>query len=141
MREILRWPWWLWLLISGLDFSIVIALWAGLGNFAAIIGLLVVIILTLWMYFFTSLQIDISEKELMVGRAHIDRSFLGKVSVLDSLMMSHFLHAGINPSAYHAVRFWVKSGIKVEINDPKDPTPYWLISTKKGTELARLLEN
>jgi len=141
VRETLRWPWWFWFLALGLDFSIVIALWAGLGNIAAILGSIIVAILTLWMYFFTALQIEISIQELRVGRAHIDRKFLGKVTSLDATMMSHHLRAGINPSAFHAVRFWVKTGVKIEINDPRDPTPYWLVSSKKAIEIARFLES
>ena len=141
MREELRWPWWFWFLALGLDFSIVIALWAGLGNIAAVLGLLIVLILTLWMYLFTALRIEITDQELRVGRAHIDRKYLGKVTALDSTMMSHFLREGINPSAYHAVRFWVKTGVKVEINDASDPTPYWLISSKKVSEVTKYLEN
>ena len=88
-----------------------IAFWAGLGNIAAVLGLLIVLILTLSMYLFTALRIEIKDKEFIVGRAHIDRKYLGKVTALDSTMMSHYLREGINPSAYHAVRFWVKTEI------------------------------
>ena len=141
MRETLRWPWWFWFLALGLDFSIVIALWAGLGNIAAILGSIIVVMLTLWMYFFTALQIEIGDQKLRVARAHIDRKFLGKATSLDATMMSYHLRAGINPSAFHAVRFWVKTGVKIEINDPRDPTPYWLVSSRKAVDLARFLEN
>jgi hypothetical protein len=119
----------------------VIALWAGLGNTAAILGSIIVVMLTLWMYFFTALRIEISNQELRVARSHIDRKFLGKVTSLDATNMSHHLRAGINPSAFHAVRFWVKTGVKIEINDPRDPTPYWLVSSRQAIDLARFLEN
>lgn len=125
--------------MCGLDFSIVIALWAGLGNLSAIIGLLSVLILSFWMYFFTSLHIEVNDNVLRVGRAKIDKKYIGEVTSLDSVDMSHHLRAGINPSAFHAVRFWVKAGVRIQLNDPRDPTPYWLVSTDHANELALIL--
>jgi len=49
--------------------------------------------------------------------------------------MSRMRTRDANPRAYLALRFWVKTGVKIELADPADPTPYWLISTKKGREL------
>ena len=139
MSETLRWPWWFWFLVLGLDFSIVIALWAGLGNISAIIGLLVVVIISFWMYFFTSLHIEVNDNLLRVGRAKIEKKFIGEVTPLDSVEMSHHLRSGINPSAFHAVRFWVKTGVRIQLKDPRDPTPYWLISTHQANKLAQIL--
>jgi hypothetical protein len=38
-----------------------------------------------------------------------------------------------------ALRFWVSTGVKIEINDPLDPTPYWLVSAKRAPALAEAL--
>jgi hypothetical protein len=38
-----------------------------------------------------------------------------------------------------ALRFWISRGVKIEIKDPKDATPYWLISSKKAQPLADAL--
>ena len=44
-----------------------------------------------------------------------------------------------DPAAFNGTRFWVSTGVKVEINDKKDPTPYWLISSRKAKLLASKL--
>jgi hypothetical protein len=44
-----------------------------------------------------------------------------------------------DPACFNATRFWVSTGVKVEIKDKSDPTPYWLISSRKGKSLAACL--
>ena len=135
MRERVRWPWWLTLLICGLDFSIVIAIWAGLGNNAAISSIVFTVALTIFFFFFTSLNISADNENLTVGRAHIEKKYLGKSEILTRSQLTSLLREGFNPSAFYAVRFWIKTGIKIEINDARDPTPYWIIACKKAAEL------
>lgn len=141
MREVMRWPWWFSLLILGLDLSIVIALWAGLGNSAALIGLFSTVVISVFFYQFTSLTIQVDGEKLHVGRARIEKKYIGEVELLDRAQMQHFMRQGFNPRAFYAVRFWVKTGIKIDINDPRDPTPFWIASSKRAAEIARLLKN
>ena len=53
--------------------------------------------------------------------------------------MKHERGPGLNPRAFLAIRFWIKGGIKVTLNDARDPTPYWLVSTKKAEEIKSAL--
>lgn len=41
--------------------------------------------------------------------------------------------------AYLAHRGWIRTAIQVEVRDDADPTPYWLISTRRADELAAAL--
>lgn len=141
MREVLRWPWWFSLLVFGLDFSITIALWAGLDNNAALIGLISTLLLSFFFYRFTSLTIELKEDRLRVGRAIIEGKYLGEVEVLDRRKMSFYMREGFNPGAFYSIRFWVKTGIKISIEDARDPTPFWIVSSKRAKEIAALLKN
>ena len=38
---------------------------------------------------------------------------------------------GIDPRAYLCQRAWLPAGVKVQVVDPADPTPYWLISSRQ----------
>jgi hypothetical protein len=38
-----------------------------------------------------------------------------------------------------AIRFWVGEGVQLFVNDSRDTTPYWLISTKNGLDLINSL--
>jgi hypothetical protein len=140
MREKVRWPWWLIILVSGLDFSIVIAIWAGLGNDAAALGVVVTVALTIFFFLFTSLNISTDDETLTVGRAHIEKKFIGKSEILTRNQLTSVLREGFNPAAFHAVRFWIKTGVKIEIHDSRDPTPYWIVTCKKAAELDRWIK-
>ncbi len=141
MREVLRWPWWFTLLVLGLDLSIVIALWAGLGNNAALAGAISILVLSFIFYRFTSLTIEIEGDVLRVGGAVIEKKYLGEKEILDRSKMQHYMRIGFNPSAFYAIRFWVKTGVKISIDDARDPTPFWIVSSKRATEIEALLKN
>ena len=140
MYEKVRWPWWLTLLIFAFDFSIVIVIWASLGNIAAVIATLTTIALTVFFWFFTSLGIRTDDDSLHVGRAHIEKQYLRNPEILTRDQLTFFLRTGFKPSAFYAVRFWIKTGIKIEVIDPRDPTPFWIVTCKKGTEIERWIK-
>jgi hypothetical protein len=139
MKQIMRWPAWVSLLILLLDLSVVLAVWASLGDFAAWMAFFLTIALSFALYIFSSLQISVTSNELTVGPARIELQFLGKVETLDEKQMKYLRGPGINPNAYMALRFWVKEGVRIEIIDPRDPTPYWLVSSKDPQTLAQNL--
>lgn len=141
MKERITWPLYLTLLILLFDGSIVLAFWAGLGNDSALISGLACLTLSIFFFRFTQLEIVVTEQELRVSRARIEKKYLGKVEILNEKEMRFLRGPGINPSAFMALRFWVKGGIKIEIEDARDPTPYWLVSTRYPKKLAQLLQN
>ncbi len=141
MREILRWPLWIWLLVLGLDFSIVLAIWAALGNSATWFSLFISILLSGFFYQFTKLKIEVINETLYVGRANIEKRHLGAIENLNDEQMRYLRGPGMNPAAFLALRFWVKGGVKITVNDQRDPTPYWLVSTKNPEKLIEAIRN
>jgi hypothetical protein len=83
--------------------------------------------------------ISFDGKELCIDRAHIDIKYLGDVKILDSSAMRLLRTRDADPAAYLAIKFWVPTGVKIAVVDPRDPTPYWLITSKRGEEIAALL--
>ncbi len=130
MREVMRWPIWLTLLVICLDLSILIAIWASLGNQATLVTAILLIVSTIYFYYVTSLTVELTTERLKAGRANIEVKYLGKIEVLSKKDMLFHRGSGINSRAYLALRFWIERGLKVEITDPRDPTPFWLISSK-----------
>jgi hypothetical protein len=74
-----------------------------------------------------------------VGPAAIERAFIHNFQALDSTELRIARGVEIDPACFMELRFWVNRGIKILIRDPKDQTPYWLVSTNKGSELVKLL--
>jgi len=80
--------------------------------------------------------IIIEDAELSVGKANIDRKYIGRASVIAKDQV--FLERGrnLNPAAYVRFQFGVKGLVKIDLSDPKDPTPYWLVSTRNPDLVA-----
>jgi len=115
-------------------------MWAALGNNPALFTLLVVTAALIWIYSATALTIEVDGKELRVGRAHIDLSFIGDCIDLDNEAIRRVRTRDADPRAYLAIRFWAPQGIQIVIDDINDSTPYWLISSNRGAELIRAIK-
>lgn len=141
VKETLKWPLWIWFLILSLDMSIALAVWAALGEIAVWIALILTLALTGFFYQFTKLRIQFVDEKLKVGRAQIEKRYLADIELLNEEQMRFLRGPGINPAAFLALRFWVKGGIKITLNDQRDPTPYWLVSTKNPEKLKKAIED
>ena len=135
----LRPPIWVLVFIYFMFLSLVIAIWAALDSTATLGALaLATLAMPLISKSLTS-KISVTEKELRIDAAHIDRKYLGKVTISDSQAMRLLRTRDADPAAYLAIKFWGAKGIKIEITDPRDATPYWLITSKRGEEFAASL--
>lgn len=137
-KEVLRPPIWVLALIYFLFLSLVIAIWAAFDNTVAWTAFLVATIAIIYIAFAMRSIITIDGKELRIDRAHIEIKYLGKVTILDSPVMRLLRTRDADPAAFLAIKFWAPTGIKIEVIDPRDPTPYWLITSKRGKEIATL---
>lgn len=137
----MRWPIRVTLLIIGLDLSIAIAIWGGLGETAAFLALIITLVISIFFYGFTTLKVELSGDELKVARAQIERQYLGRAIALDERQMQELRGPKINPNAFMAIRFWEKKGVQIMIEDDRDPTPYWIFSSKNPESFIAALKN
>jgi len=140
-REVVRMPVWLLALIYFFLLSLVVSIWAALGNWAALASLILTSGLLLLIAIKSAMLIEIDSTELRVGKAHIPFEFLGKAENLSIEDMRKLRTRDADPAAYLGIRFWRPTGIKVSINDSRDSTPYWVITSKDGEALAKLLNS
>lgn len=139
-KEVIRPPFWLIAFMYFMLFSLVLAVWAALGNNAAINALAIAIVIGAVAIHLGTSTITVDEGELRIKKAHIPIAYLGKSEIIGKKDFSFARTRGADPAAYFATTFWISQGITVEINDERDPTPYWLISTRKASELAAALK-
>ena len=138
-REVIRAPFWVLAFIYFLFMSLVVAVWAAVGNQPALITWIVSTVLIVMIALKTRLVIEVDESELKAGPAHIELKYLGQATALDSKEMGRLRTRDADPASFLIFRFWRSTGVKVEINDPRDQTPYWLITSKRNKELAEIL--
>jgi hypothetical protein len=83
--------------------------------------------------------IEVDDDELRVGRAHIALEYLGMAQSLTSQEVRTLRTRNADPAAFLGIRFWSSTGVRVEILDSRDSTPYWLITSNNGEELVKAL--
>ena len=140
-REVIRAPLWLLAIIYFFMLTLVISIWSALGDNAGLIALAAVSAAIVWLYIATSLTIEVNDKELRVGKAHIHLSYIGQCVDLDAQAIRQARTRDADPQAFLAIRFWATKGVKIAINDARDQTPYWLVSSNRGAELIKALKN
>lgn len=139
-KEVLRPPIWLLAFIYFLLLSLVIAIWAAFDTSAAVSALIAATIALIYAAVAMRSSISIDERELRIDRAHIDLKYIGGVDVLNTSQMRLLRTRDADPAAYLAIKFWISTGVQITVLDPRDPTPYWLVTSKRGDEIAALLK-
>lgn len=80
--------------------------------------------------------IAVTDGTLSAGRARIPVALIGDVTAFDGEEASLERGQRLKATAFLLIRGGIRGVVRVQITDPKDPTPYWLISTRRPTELA-----
>ena len=135
----LRPPFWVLAFIYFMFLSLVIAIWAAFDTTSTMVAFAIATLAIPVVAQSLTSRIQVDKNELRVDKAHIELKYLGKVSVLDSDAMRLLRTRDADPAAFLAIKFWASKGIKIEVIDPRDTTPYWLITSKRGEKLAALL--
>ena len=87
----------------------------------------------------TRLDIVVINNWLYVGDAKIETKYIKKVTSLNKNAYLKLRGVQADPACFNATRFWVSTGVMVELKDRNDPTPYWLISSRHARALAAAL--
>jgi hypothetical protein len=105
------------------------ALGVGLGSLAAVaLG-----------FRSASFVIEVDESELRVGRAVIGREWIGGVRPLDAAGTRARSGMEADARAHLVMRPWISTSVELTLEDPADPVPYWLVSSRRPGALATAL--
>ena len=137
--ERINWPVWLWLFLAMMIASIYLTFWAPFGNLLAAVVSILISIALIYSAKKSVLEIVVIYNWLYVGNAKIECKHIKKVTALSKEDFLKLRGQNADPAAFNATRFWVSTGVKVELKDKNDPTPYWLIATRKPKKLAEAL--
>ena len=108
-----------------------------LGPVPLVIGVAAIMVLYVAVTILLSPTIALRHDMLQVGRARLPWSMVGTVTALDAEELRTALGPELDVRAYLCVRGWVRKGVRVTVNDPDDPTPYWLVSTRHPERLIQ----
>lgn len=76
---------------------------------------------------------------LHVDDAKLPMSAVERVEVLEPVDYSDALGVALHPLAFVVQRPWIRRGVRIVLNDPDDPTPYWVVSSRNPERLREAL--
>lgn len=131
--------WW----IGGLGFALVcgwIVLVAtrwpvGIGA-AVVVG--VVTAFALWRYGDVVVAADATG--VRAGRARLPLEHVGAVQALGVKAFRERLGPTADARAWLVTRPYVEQGVRIDVADPDDPTPYWLVSCRSPERLVAAID-
>jgi len=83
--------------------------------------------------------ITVDADELRVGRAVLERRCLGRCRALDAEATERRAGVDADVRAHLVLRPYIATAVEIELDDPDDPVPYWLVSSRRPARLAAAL--
>lgn len=80
------------------------------------------------------------EVELWVGEAHLPTGVIARSAEVPQSAKSAALGRQLDPAAYVVHRGWVGPMVLIVLDDPDDPTPYWLVSCRHPQRVLAALQ-
>jgi hypothetical protein len=99
----------------------------------------IVVLFALGMQSYGSSTIEVRDGWLHAGKARIHTSFLGTIDPLSADEAWQVAGPKADARAYLLLRPYIRRAVKVQINDPADRTPYWLLASRHPDALAAAL--
>jgi hypothetical protein len=84
----------------------------------------------------TAPVIEVADGRLRAGRAQIPLEQTGEAYGADGDAARIERGTGLDVRAFLVIRGWVHGVTRIPVTDPADPTPYWLVSSRRPDELA-----
>ena len=79
--------------------------------------------------------------ELWAGQAHLPVKLITRSAEIPHSAKSAALGRQLDPAAYVLHRAWVGPMVLVVLDDPDDPTPYWLVSCRHPQRVLSALRS
>lgn len=134
-------PWWAW--PAGLALALLLAapVHGGAGGARAVVPYVVATVVALVGLAAASRgRVRLADGVLHVPGARVPLEAVGGARALDVEQTRRLLGPTADPRAHVATRPWLRRVVQVDIADPDDDTPYWLVATRRPDQLAALLD-
>ncbi|MDN3239804.1 DUF3093 domain-containing protein [Glycomyces tritici] len=107
----------------------------------ASVALMVAVVAGAW--WLGRLRVSVAESGgevwLHVDDAKLPMSAVAEVQVLEPVAYSDALGVAQHPLAFAVQRPWINRGLRIVLDDPDDPTPYWIVASRRPERLKAAL--
>jgi hypothetical protein len=112
-----------------LPINLLLGVAVGVGLWAGATGLL-------W---WLSPTLTVDSSHFRAGDANLELHYIEAVSPFRGEEARAQRGVSLDARAWLVIRGWIDPVVKIELNDPLDPAPYWLVSTKHPEALIEAL--
>jgi hypothetical protein len=131
---------WAWAAALAVDLIVGFELLLGFPSVPAWVPFAVLLPLTAALLIWAGrIRVTVTADELLVDDARLPLAVISDVVALDAAGKRESLGVGAHPLAFVIQRPWIGPAVQVLLDDPADPTPFWVISTRHPVELATAL--
>lgn len=106
------------------------------GPVVAVITCAVALVVGCAVAWWTSPVVEVRDGVLRAGRTEIPTALLADVVKLDREGVRTQMGTGWDARAFACLRTWTGGAIRADVVDPADPTPFWVVSTRRADDLA-----
>jgi hypothetical protein len=85
-------------------------------------------------------ELKIAEGELYIRGAHLPLRFISGWVALDMRTLRRVVGREGDPEAFISIRPWIGPGVQLWLDDPDDPAPYWVISSRHPDRVIAALQ-
>jgi hypothetical protein len=113
-------------LLVFLPIDLIAGVIVAIGLYGAIVVLLIA----------TTPTIEVGGGVLRAGRARLPLAVVAGARAARGSDAVHGRGVGLHADAWLLIRGWIPDVVRVELSDPDDPTPYWILSSRHPDDLA-----
>lgn len=84
-------------------------------------------------------KVSVQDGELWVSDAHLPLRCIEDAEQVPVAEKRRALGPDLDPAAFVVHRPWVRTMVRVWLDDPEDPTPYWMITSRHPEQLVAAL--
>ena len=138
--ELLRMSWWSLPATLAVDAIIGLELLMGFTGVPTWVPFVFLLPLSLFaLIWWSRIRVTVDGGELRVDDARLPVSVIADVVPLNAAGKREALGVGSHPLAFILQRPFLGPAVQIVLDDPQDPTPFWVISTRHPVELATAL--
>ncbi|MBK9740076.1 MAG: DUF3093 domain-containing protein [Actinobacteria bacterium] len=139
-RERLLPSWWAWLVALSFVAMLAIAYGAALGTGPGVAVAVIGGALTCWLLWLTAPVIRVSSRGLEISGATLPLACVASAESVDAARMRELRGPGADARLFVALRPWSASdGVLVVLDDPEDPHPAWLFTSRHPGRIVAAL--
>jgi len=137
-------PLWWWPIAFGLTFLLAAEIHMGAPGIRAWLPYVLLLPIPIWLLLWLSRhRVEVVQRgdgtELLVDRAHLPVDVISRAAAVPPTAKSAALGRQLDPAAYVQHRAWVRPMVLLVLDDPDDPTPYWLVSSRRPDRVLAAL--